>query len=244
MLKRQVTYHSVPHHLISIKGLSMEFVQLLLCTAEDMKHMVKRTGGDDRLRYKVLASVFYEPSTRTSSSFQSAMLRLGGSVICINEEQSSIRKGESLEDTIQTMSCYCDVIVLRHPVKGSAAAASIVSSKPVINAGDGTGEHPTQALLDLYTIQSELKRIGGKSENEKQVITLLGDLKNGYIYVIILRLIIKIIFIHLFYYIFKPNSPLFGNAIIYVQKHKIALHFTSWFRNANRHNRSLNSVRC
>ena len=85
---------------------------------------------------KVLASVFYEPSTRTSCSFQAAMLRLGGSVICINENHSSVKKGESLEDTIRTMACYCDVIVLRHPVKGSALVASNNSlNKPVINAG-------------------------------------------------------------------------------------------------------------
>eukprot|EP01038_Epipyxis_sp_PR26KG_P011165 gene11165-14982_t len=177
-MKRQKTFDVVPEHLLSIRGLSMQFIQILLQSAEDMKNLVARIGGDDRLKHKVLASVFYEPSTRTSCSFQTAMLRLGGSVVCVNEEQSSVKKGESLEDTIQTMSCYCDVIVLRHPVKGSALQASKVSTKPVINAGDGIGEHPTQALLDLYTIRSELGVIGGTAES-KQTITLLGDLKNG-----------------------------------------------------------------
>ena len=113
----------------------MKFVLDILSAAEDMKNLVESRGGDDRLRHRVLASLFYEPSTRTSCSFQAAMLRLGGSVITINDEQSSVKKGESLEDTIQTLSCYCDVIVMRHPVKGSALTAANVSKKPVINAG-------------------------------------------------------------------------------------------------------------
>lgn len=179
-LRRLRTFDVVPHHLLSVRGLNMHFIQLLLNTADEMKSLVLSKGGDDRLKHLVLAAAFYEPSTRTSCSFQAAMLRLGGSVITVNEEQSSIKKGESLEDTIQTLSCYCDVIVLRHPNKGSAAQAAHVSTKPVINAGDGTGEHPTQALLDLYTIKSELGgAIGGLTADSPMVITLLGDLKNG-----------------------------------------------------------------
>ena len=135
MLKRQKTFDSIPEHFLSIRGLSMTFIELLLESSENMKHLVREKGGDDRLKYKILASIFYEPSTRTSCSFQAAMLRLGGSVICVNEEQSSVKKGESLEDTIQTMASYCDILVLRHPVKGSSLSASTVSSKPVINAG-------------------------------------------------------------------------------------------------------------
>eukprot|EP01039_Chlorochromonas_danica_P000745 gene745-809_t len=178
-LKRQKTYDIVPENLISVRGLSMQFIELILEVSDEMKTLVASQGGDDRLKHKVLAAVFYEPSTRTSCSFQAAMLRLGGSVVTVNEEQSSVKKGESLEDTIQTMSCYCDVIVLRHPQKGSAEAAATVATKPVINAGDGTGEHPSQALLDLYTIKSELGYIGGASVDERMIVTFLGDLKNG-----------------------------------------------------------------
>eukprot|EP01035_Chromulina_nebulosa_P029832 gene29832-39576_t len=168
-----------PQHIISIRDLSIEYVIHLLQASEHMRKVVENSGGDESLKNKVLASVFYEPSTRTSCSFQAAMLRLGGSVICINENHSSVKKGESLEDTIRTMASYCDVIVLRHPVKGSALVASNNSlNKPVINAGDGAGEHPTQALLDLYTIKAELGVIGGSSDC-KMVVTLLGDLKFG-----------------------------------------------------------------
>lgn len=179
MLKRQKTFDTIPEHFLSIRGVAFSFIEQVLDLSEKMKHLVKENGGDDRLRHRILGSIFYEPSTRTSCSFQAAMLRLGGSVICVNEEQSSVKKGESLEDTIQTMSSYCDILVLRHPVKGSALTAAHVSTKPVINAGDGVGEHPTQALLDLYTIKSELGYVGGTDTNSKMVVTLLGDLKNG-----------------------------------------------------------------
>jgi len=129
-----------------------------------MKALVTTQGGDDRLKHRVLACLFYEPSTRTNCSFQAAMLRLGGSVLAVNEQHSSVKKGESLEDTIRTLASYCDGVVIRHPMKGSADAAAAVSSKPIINAGDGTGEHPTQALLDLYTIKTELGAIGYPQE--------------------------------------------------------------------------------
>ncbi len=116
--------------------------------------MVERIGTFDLLKGKILANLFYEPSTRTSSSFTAAMERLGGSVIPINEvKYSSVSKGESLPDTVRTLECYADVIVLRHPETGSAAIAAKAARKPVINAGDGVGEHPTQALLDAFTIR-------------------------------------------------------------------------------------------
>lgn len=169
----------IPAHFLSIKKLSIQFVERIMDSSESMKQLVKIKGGDDRLKHRILASVFYEPSTRTSCSFQAAMLRLGGSFITINQTTSSVQKGETLEDTIQTMACYCDCTVLRHPVTGSALEASKVSSKPVINAGDGVGEHPTQAMLDLFTIKSELGYIGGSSPESKMVVVLLGDLKNG-----------------------------------------------------------------
>merc|ERR1711897_73958 len=116
--------------------------------------MVAANGGDESLKGKVLATVFYEPSTRTNCSFQAAMLRLGGKVITVNESSSSVAKGETLEDTVRCLECYCDAVVLRHPRAGAAAEAASAMRKPLLNAGDGVGEHPTQALLDLFTIVS------------------------------------------------------------------------------------------
>jgi aspartate carbamoyltransferase len=123
---------------------------------------------------KTLANLFYEPSTRTSSSFHAAMTRLGGSVIPINEvHYSSVSKGESLEDTVRTLACYVDIIVLRHSDDDAAERAVKVCDVPIINGGNGTGEHPTQALLDLYTIWKERGRIDGLT------VTMMGDLKYG-----------------------------------------------------------------
>lgn len=141
----------------------------------EMEEITNRSYKADLLSRKILANVFYEPSTRTSSSFTGAMERLGGSVIPINDvnNYSSVVKGENLEDTIRTLECYSDIIVIRHPVMGSAAKAAEAASIPVINAGDGTGEHPTQALLDYVTVRKEQGRIDGLT------ITMMGDLKNG-----------------------------------------------------------------
>lgn len=137
--------------------------------------MVEQRGGNDLLKGRIVACLFYEPSTRTSSSFIAAMQRLGGQVIPITQgvQFSSVTKGESLEDTIRTLEQYADVIVLRHPDIGSANRAAEAASVPIINAGDGAGEHPTQALLDLFTIQDEL----GTVDNLK--IAMVGDLRFG-----------------------------------------------------------------
>ncbi len=136
--------------------------------------MVERIGTFDLLKGKILANLFFEPSTRTSSSFMAAMQRLGGAVIPISEvKYSSVAKGESLPDTVRTLGCYADVIVIRHPEVGSAALAARHARKPVINAGDGVGEHPTQALLDTFTIHEELGRL------DDLTVTMLGDLKYG-----------------------------------------------------------------
>ncbi|MFH1563562.1 MAG: aspartate carbamoyltransferase [Nitrospirota bacterium] len=126
-------------------------------------------------RRKILATLFYEPSTRTRLSFESAMLRLGGEVITTENAPafSSVTKGESLVDTIRVIGAYADVIVLRHYEEGSSKIASEVSPVPIINAGDGAGQHPTQALLDIYTIQKELGRI------DDLKIGLVGDLLYG-----------------------------------------------------------------
>ncbi len=123
---------------------------------------------------QILANVFYEPSTRTSSSFAAAMHRLGGDVLQISESTSSAVKGETLSDSVRALQCYADAVVLRHPQQGSAAAASSAASKPVLNAGDGVGEHPTQALLDLFTIAAEN---GGAIDG--LTVTMVGDLKHG-----------------------------------------------------------------
>jgi aspartate carbamoyltransferase catalytic subunit len=130
---------------------------------------------DGRLAGRIMATLFYEPSTRTRLSFESAMVRLGGSVIGTEaaREFSSAIKGETLEDTIRMVSAYADIIVLRHDEAGAAERAAAVADVPIVNAGDGPGEHPTQALLDLYTIDSELGRVEGLH------VALCGDLRYG-----------------------------------------------------------------
>ncbi len=160
--------------VLSVKQFGRDDLAYIFGVAHEMREMVARVGSFDLLKGKILANLFYEPSTRTSSSFTSAMERLGGSVIPINEVRySSVSKGESLPDTVRTLECYADVIVLRHPEVGSAALAAEYAQKPVINAGDGIGEHPTQALLDLFTIVEELGEVDGLT------VTMLGDLKYG-----------------------------------------------------------------
>jgi aspartate carbamoyltransferase catalytic subunit len=162
--------------IISVKQFKREDLEYIFGVAHEMRGMVERVGTFDLLKGKILANLFYEPSTRTSSSFTAAMERLGGSVIPINEvKYSSVSKGESLPDTVRTLECYADVIVLRHPETGSAAIAAKAARKPVINAGDGIGEHPTQALLDTFTIFEEL----GAGQIDGMTVTMLGDLKYG-----------------------------------------------------------------
>jgi aspartate carbamoyltransferase len=160
--------------ILSVRQFKRDDLEYIFGVAHEMAGMVRRVGTFDLLKGKILANLFYEPSTRTSASFTSAMERLGGSVIPINEVRySSVSKGESLPDTVRTLEAYADVIVLRHPEVGSAALAAKYASKPIINAGDGVGEHPTQALLDLFTITEEMNRVDGLT------ITMVGDLKYG-----------------------------------------------------------------
>jgi len=162
--------------IISVRQFGRSDLEYVFGVAHEMRGMVERVGTFDLLKGKILANLFYEPSTRTSSSFTAAMERLGGSVIPINEViYSSVSKGESLPDTVRTLECYADVIVIRHPETGSAAIAAKAARKPVINAGDGIGEHPTQALLDTFTIFEELS--GGNVDG--MTVTMLGDLKYG-----------------------------------------------------------------
>lgn len=159
-------------HIISMKDFSRDEIDFILDRAFKMEPLAKG-GRSELLAGKILALLFYEPSTRTRMSFETAMLRLGGSTINLgSKEASSIAKGETLADTIQVISTYSDAIVLRHPSEGSARLASEFSSVPIINGGDGAGHHPTQTLLDLYTINRE-------SHLENLDIAIVGDLKYG-----------------------------------------------------------------
>ncbi|KAJ3360854.1 hypothetical protein HDU91_004324 [Kappamyces sp. JEL0680] len=156
-------------HIVSVKAFDRKDLHALFGVAQEMRTLVERHGQINILQGKVMCSAFWEPSTRTSCSFEAAMTRLGGGVVSINQITSSIAKGESLGDT----GSYGDVIVMRHKDKDSALAASKFSQVPIINAGDGTGEHPTQAFLDVFTIREELGTCSGLT------VTLVGDLKNG-----------------------------------------------------------------
>lgn len=139
-----------------------------------MKKIVQARKNSKILQGKIMTALFYEPSSRTFGSFISAMQRLGGGIIPLQGmTYSSVAKGETLEDTVKTFECYSDVIVIRHPEVGSARKAALATKIPIINAGDGVGEHPTQALLDLFTILSKFKKIQGLK------VAFVGDLLNG-----------------------------------------------------------------
>lgn len=159
-------------HLISIEDLSKSDIIKILDKSEEFEYVALGKKSLDILRGKILANLFFEPSTRTRISFECAMKRLGGEVINVStQEASSMAKGETLADTIRVVSNYCDVIAIRHPLEGAARFAAENATVPVINAGDGAGQHPTQTLLDLYTIRKELGKIDGTK------IALVGDLK-------------------------------------------------------------------
>ena len=154
--------------------LSDKELELILSTAARFEDVLEAGGRLTNMEGQILATLFFEPSTRTRLSFETAMLRLCGQVITVADpETSSAAKGESLADSMRTVEGYADVIVIRHPRKGSAQEAADAVAVPVINAGDGTGQHPTQALLDVYTMQKE------KGSLEGLTVTLAGDLKNG-----------------------------------------------------------------
>jgi len=151
---------------------SVEEIDQLLSLASDIEHHLSQYAHV--CDGKILATLFYEPSTRTRLSFESAMLHLGGSVLGFSSaNSSSAAKGESVADTIRTVSCYADIAAMRHPKEGSALVASMASGIPVINAGDGGHQHPTQTLTDLLTIRS----LTGRLDN--MTIGLCGDLKFG-----------------------------------------------------------------
>eukprot|EP00736_Rhodelphis_marinus_P011295 Rmarinus@m.29748 len=161
--------------IVSVKQFNRDQLHALYAVADDMSQIVARVGCLDILKGKVLALLFYEPSTRTMGSFQAAMQRLGGTCLPLvdPERVSSAAKGESLEDTVMSMESYADACVIRHRDSEALLRASGRSRKPFISAGDGTGEHPTQALLDVYTIRQELGSVNGLT------VTFVGDLKHG-----------------------------------------------------------------
>ena len=161
-------------HVIESQQFSQEIIFDLFNKAEYYYERLKKDRLDI-LNGKIMASLFYEESTRTRLSFESSMLRLGGNVLGTENARmfSSVAKGESLEDTIRVLDDYCDIIVLRHNEEGAAQKAAELSKVPIINAGDGKGQHPTQALLDIYTIYKEFKKL----DNLK--IAIVGDLANG-----------------------------------------------------------------
>src|SRR5438067_11086262 len=160
-------------HVVESQQFSRALLDELFVRADEIRAQPHRFSG--RLNGQLMAALFYEPSTRTRLSFEAAMLKLGGRTMGTDNarEFSSAAKGETLEDTIRIVAGYADVIVLRHPEEGAARRAASVSDVPVINAGDGKGQHPTQALLDVYTIRDELGRLDGVR------VAMVGDLANG-----------------------------------------------------------------
>jgi aspartate carbamoyltransferase catalytic subunit len=158
-------------HLVESQQLEPETIKSLFEEADELRDSVRSSF----LKGKILATLFYEPSTRTRLSFEAAMLRMGGEVISTENagEFSSAVKGESIEDTIRIIGAYSDAIVMRHKENGAAQKAVEVSPVPIINGGDGSGQHPTQALLDLYTIEREI----GRTSNIR--VAMVGDLKHG-----------------------------------------------------------------
>ena len=200
------TWSSAPG-LVSVAQVSPSGLELLFRTAQEMRTAVRQSGGDDRLAGKTLATVFYEASTRTACSFQAAVARLGGRYVHYAGLDKGAEGGGDLTEAVQEIASgtcadggdacdggsgdeanshvnvkakAADAVVLRHPIKGSVGAVLQSSGvRPIINAGDGTGEHPTQALLDLFTIWDELKLQSTQSQRKRLVVVLLGDLKHG-----------------------------------------------------------------
>lgn len=160
------------NHIVAVSEFDRPWIEKLFDLADTMGN---GNATMQTLHGKILATLFYEPSTRTRLSFESAMIRLGGQVISTENarEFSSAIKGETVEDTIRIVAGYADAIVIRHHEQGAARRAAAVSPVPIINGGDGPGEHPTQALLDFYTIRAELKRLDGLK------VALVGDLRFG-----------------------------------------------------------------
>ncbi|HUD19621.1 MAG TPA: aspartate carbamoyltransferase [Patescibacteria group bacterium] len=170
-MKHQTLYQS---DILSTSQFTKEDIEVIIERTRQMQELVQTKGASDLLHGKLMTALFYEPSSRTFGSFIASMQRLGGGFIPLQGVvYSSVAKGETLEDTVRTFASYSDVIVVRHPEVGAADIAAAATEKPVINAGDGTGEHPTQALLDFYTIHNHFGSLSGLT------ITFVGDMLNG-----------------------------------------------------------------
>lgn len=214
------------HHLLSIEQLSLSDIRALFATAQKLEDVAAGRVKTELLRGAILANLFFEASTRTRMSFHSAFARLGGDICdTTGFSFSSISKGESLADTARVVSCYADVIVMRHPDKGAVAEFAEYATVPVINGGDGPGEHPTQALLDLFTIEREFslqnKLLSGS------IIAMTGDLKNGRTVHSLSRLLA--LFDNLTFHFISPNAlPMPASIIEHLQAcgHRVRI-FTS-----------------
>lgn len=199
--------------IVSIEDFSREEINYILSISRSMEPLASKGSG--MLKGKILATLFFEPSTRTRLSFEAAMLKLGGAVIGFAEaEVTSVRKGENLADTIRTVENYADVIALRHPLDGAAKLAAEFSKVPILNAGSGSEEHPTQALMDLYTIQKEKGKIDGLK------IALVGDLRYG-------RTVHSLAYALSFYditlYLISPESLKMRKEVIHAVEKKISV---------------------
>ncbi|MBI1940354.1 MAG: aspartate carbamoyltransferase [Acidobacteria bacterium] len=203
------------HHVIEAQQFDLPILLRLMEIAEEMEKLVGK-GGTTDYHNRVMATLFYEPSTRTRFSFETAMHRLGGRVISTENaaEFSSVAKGETLEDTIQILNGYADVIVIRHYEVGAAKRAAAVSRVPIINAGDGVGQHPTQALLDLYTIRKEIGAIDGLR------IAMVGDLAQGRTVRSLTYLLSKFRDIKL-YFVAPPLLKMKGDILEHLQERNI-----------------------
>ena len=202
-------------HVIEAQQFDRKLLSEIFSATKEMEEVVSRYGSNI-LNRRIMATLFYEPSTRTRLSFEAAMQRLGGEVITTESAQefSSAAKGETLEDTIRIVEGYSDVIVLRHYESGSARRAADVASVPIINAGDGPGQHPTQALLDMYTIQKELGRLDGLS------VAMVGDLANGRTVRSLAYLLAKYKDIKL-YFVAPPVVRMKDDIKAYLRRHKV-----------------------
>ncbi len=202
-------------HIVEAQQFDRELLAEIFAVAQEMEQVVQHYGSNI-LNRRVMATLFYEPSTRTRLSFESAMRRLGGEVITTESAQefSSVAKGETLEDTIRIVSGYADLIVLRHNESGASKRASEVSPVPIVNAGDGPGQHPTQALLDLYTINREIGRL------DNIAIAMVGDLANGRTVRSLCYLLAKYKDIKV-YFVAPPVVRMGDDIKAYLKRHKI-----------------------
>jgi aspartate carbamoyltransferase len=210
-------------HAISVQQFADKSVlEVLFKRAAELQDLLPE-NYPDTLKHKTFATVFYEPSTRTRLSFEAAIQNLGGRLITVENAstQSSAKKGESLEDTIRTLNAYADGIILRHPEIGSAKRAAAVSTVPVINAGDGANEHPTQSLLDIYTIYRAKGAVDGLK------IAVVGDLRNSRTERSLIRLLS--LYDITLYLIAPKRQRLPRSDINYLKKQKIAFtEFENW----------------